>query len=173
MTTSAIAFVVALVAAVLLMLYYLRRFDAIKIQPLYRADYTKKDDITQNHWVINSVGDNVVLTAGESHDIIEFAFIWDLLNDVAEQAEAKKTLFIAKQLIIDLSQSKYMGHISCEYHMLSKQYEEAKGKPIIFCGINQHLHEIFDLLQCQDILPSLFEFPTLKEALRYCENYSN
>jgi len=155
------------------MLYYLRRFDAVKLQPLYQADHTKKDDIPQNHWLITSVGDNVVLTAGESHDIIEYAFIWDLLNDVVEQAEAKKTLFAARQLIIDLSQSRYMGHVSCEYHMLSKQYEEAKGKPIIFCGINQHLQGIFDLLGCRDILPSLFEFSTLEDALRYCERHPN
>lgn len=173
MTTQAIAFVVALVAAVLLMLYYLRHFDAVKHQPLYHADHTKKDDITQNHWVISSIGDNVVLTAGESHDIIEYAFIWDLLNDAAEQAEAKKILFAAKHLIIDLSQSKYMGHVSCEYHALSKQYEAAKDKPIIFCGINQHLQEIFDLLQCSDIAPNLFVLPTLQEALRYCKNQDN
>jgi hypothetical protein len=173
MTTSAVAFIIALVIALLLLMYHLRRFDTVKDQPLYQADSTKKNDIDQNHWVITSAGNNVVLTAGESHDIIECAFIWALLNNAPEQVQAKKTLFAAKQLIIDFSQSKYMGHISCEYHILSKHYEEAKDKPIIFCGINQHLHEIFDLLQCRDILPSLFEFPTLKEALRYCEDYSN
>ena len=96
MTTSAIAFIVALVIAVLLLLYNLRCFNSIKTQPLTQPDYAKKGDLTQNHWVITSAGDAVIMTAGESHDIIEFAFVWDLLIENGEQAQVRKQLFAGK-----------------------------------------------------------------------------
>ena len=114
--------------------------------------------------------DIVVLAAGESHDIVEYGFIWDLLNDAAEQARTRKTLFSARQLIIDFSQLKYIGHTSCEFHAFSKKYEEAKGQPIIFVGIGRQLREIFSLLQCAKLAPDLLEFSTLAEAMIYCES---
>ncbi|MDO7877504.1 hypothetical protein Q5H93_22385 [Hymenobacter sp. ASUV-10] len=125
--------------------------------------------VSRNQWTTTLQGEVAILAAGESHDIIEYGFVWGLIHKDAELASTRETLFEAKQLIIDFSLLKWAGHCSCEYHLLNQTYKTLKGKPIIFCGISPDLQFIFDTLGCTEIAPALFVLPTLKDALLHYE----